>query len=99
MSPLKALWLILTIACERSSRLASESFDRDLTLTERLAMRGHELVCRSCRRFHRQLVALREAIRRRRSLASAGLPESLSAEARRRIMQSLNAAWNGGSPP
>jgi hypothetical protein len=98
MSPLKALWLILTIACEPSSRLASESFDRDLSLTERLAMRGHELVCRSCRRFHRQLVALREAIRRR-SLASAGLPESLSAEARRRIIQSLNAAWNGGSPP
>ena len=56
------LKLILTIRCERASQLASESFERRLELHERLALRGHQFVCWSCRKFASHLRVLRDTM-------------------------------------
>lgn len=92
MSILKAIWQILTIRCDRSSHLASESLDRELTRAERWAMKLHEFVCKSCRRCHRQLIQLREAAQRRKQSAAEAEPASLSAAQRARMIESLRRA-------
>ena len=53
---------ILTLQCEEASILASRELDEPLSLAECLAVRGHTLVCRSCRRFRHQLWLLRTAM-------------------------------------
>ncbi len=55
MRLLNALFLILTLNCEQSSRLVSDALDRDLSWSERLAVRSHHLCCRSCRRLAKQI--------------------------------------------
>ena len=55
--------LILTLHCDEASRLTSESFERRLDFHERVAMRFHVVLCRSCRRFRKQLELLHEAFR------------------------------------
>ncbi len=63
MGLFQAIKLILTLKCEQSARLVSDSLDRELGLAERWAVRGHHLGCRSCRRLRQQLLALNEAAR------------------------------------
>ena len=52
------------LRCKDATRLASEQFDRALTLRERLALRGHLLICTGCARFARQLDFMRRALGR-----------------------------------
>jgi hypothetical protein len=83
--------MILTLSCDESSHLLSDSSDRRLNRVERLALRLHLVTCRNCRRFRRQLQLFREAIDR---LVDGTVPESpaaasLSPEARRRIEDAL----------
>jgi len=61
---LKSIRLILTLKCEESTRLVSESRDRDLPFAERWAVRLHAIGCRSCRRYAKQLRLLSTALRR-----------------------------------
>ena len=84
----KALKLLLTLHCDESSRLVSESLDRDLTFVERWAVRLHRIGCVSCRRLLRQLQLIREAAR------TAGKPQlfgnqQLPDVARQRIIQAI----------
>jgi hypothetical protein len=88
MNILRAIKLIFTLHCEESSRLVSESLDRQLSFSERLAVRLHRIGCWSCRRLAQQLKFIREAAR------SAGKPElfgsqTLSDEARLRIVEAI----------
>lgn len=55
--------LILTLRCEQSTHIVSESLDRDLSAVERWAVRLHYISCWSCRRFGKQIRHLREALR------------------------------------
>ena len=90
---------LLTLRCEESSLLASQETDEPLGTSDRLALWGHVLVCRSCRRFRRQLRRIGEAYRRREAHrtepGSAG--EGLSPESRRRIAEALRRVANSGS--
>ena len=97
MSWLKSAWFILTLKCDQSTRLASESLDRDLSWTERAAMRLHKMICRYCRRFYRQIVGLREAARMRQDQAAHLSGETLSSQARARIVDVLNRAEDAES--
>jgi hypothetical protein len=49
--------------CKEVHALVSEGMDRDLSLSERLRLRVHLLMCVACRRFGRQMVLLRGAMR------------------------------------
>ena len=90
MSSWSTIRRILTLSCDESTRLVSESLDRDLPVGERLAVRLHAVGCLSCRRFARQLRFLRAALRHRDAETAAdGAPVTLSPEARERIHQLL----------
>ena len=94
MSRLRAIWRLLNTPCEGMSRLASESFDRDLGRLERFALRSHLLYCAACRRYRRQLEVLRYAMRRlaRDAEADVSLPGPALPEAvRERIKQALKS--------
>ena len=78
--------------CKDVSQKFSESMDRKLPLYDRIFIRFHQLMCRYCSRFRRQLLLLRELSR---SDNIAGMPQDFSAglslEARERIKASLKA--------
>lgn len=79
--------LILTLKCEHSSRIVSDSLDRDLTTAERWAVRLHYIGCWSCRRFGRQMKQLREAFQSYPKRTTD--VDSLSDAAVERIRQSI----------
>ncbi len=57
-------WLqILNLHCREASALTSQALDAPLALPERLALRGHLLVCGPCRRFQKHLLILRDLLR------------------------------------
>ena len=84
MSVLRALHLLLTLRCIDSTRLTSDGFERDLTNVERWAVRLHQISCRPCRRFRRQLAFLHQS-----ALQRCQLIFPLSAAARQRISQRI----------
>ena len=86
---LKGILQILTLRCEEADRLMSDSLDRRLTWVELVALKGHVACCRGCRRARRQLVILRQTMRKSLDIASAASDEVLSHEARDRIRQAL----------
>jgi predicted anti-sigma-YlaC factor YlaD len=92
---------ILTLKCEGASSLTSRELDEPLSVPELLAVRGHLLVCRSCRRFRRQLLFLRLAVQRQNArLEQAGAEQdALSPEARVRIERVLTEADAGRERP
>lgn len=92
---LSSLRLILTLDCEQSSRIVSESLDRHLTLSERWAVRFHYIGCWSCRRFRKQVEFLREAVQKADELPIVELEMpaasvGLSDEARQRILDQFS---------
>lgn len=50
--------------CREATRLCSEQRDRPLTLSERIALRLHTLICAHCANFHKQLDFLSLTARR-----------------------------------
>ena len=64
---------ILTLTCDESTRLMSDSLDTELPYGERLAFRLHSVICLHCRRFSRQIRFLRVAMKR---LAADAMDES-----------------------
>ena len=80
-----AVVLILTLKCEHSTRIVSESFDRDLSFAECWAVRLHYIGCWSCRRFGKQMKQMRDAVRKRMPHADA----TLSPEALKRIEDAI----------
>lgn len=50
--------------CRQITQLLSEGMDRPLTLTERLRLRFHLLLCSGCANFARQMQVLRNVARR-----------------------------------
>ena len=101
MSLPRDLVRILTIRCEEASSLTSRELDEPLGRAETLALRGHTLVCRSCRRLRRQLQFLQDAIRRRAAEPDgdgAGR-DGLSPEARDRIGAAIMAGFGRGRGP
>jgi len=49
------------LSCKDIAQLASESYDRPLTLGERFSIRLHVMLCRMCSRYLAQLKFLRRA--------------------------------------
>ena len=91
---LSSLRLILTLDCEQSSRIVSESLDRHLAWSERWAVRHHYIGCWSCRRFRKQIQFLREAVQKADELpiVELDMPSGsggLSEAARQRILDQL----------
>jgi predicted anti-sigma-YlaC factor YlaD len=94
MKSIDNLLHILTLRCEAASELSSRELDESLGVLDRVALRGHLLVCGSCRRFRAQIRLIRRAIRHHaRVLDQAGPDDwALSREARTRIAFAIREA-------
>lgn len=51
------------LKCKEVTHLLSEAQDRELSVTEKLPLRMHLLICQGCRNFKQQMTFLREACR------------------------------------
>ena len=80
--------------CAAMSRLASRSLEQPPSLRKRLKMRLHYLICAWCERYFQQLTFLHEVAPHFEEHAATLPGRDLSAEARRRIMQSLQGVEN-----
>lgn len=61
---LKEIGRLLTLTCEEVAALVSESFDRELPRSLRLAVGLHQVYCVACRRYRRQVAFLGRAMAR-----------------------------------
>ncbi len=81
------------ISCKRAAELLSESFEHELSLPKKIALKTHLAVCRTCVYCYRQLKGLR-AIFRGYDKAVTELPppscSCLSDGAKKRIKHTLN---------
>jgi len=69
-------------SCKQISGMISESMDRKLSLSQRMGIRFHLMMCKLCTRYQKQLLFIREALR---PSTSSGL----SSEGRNRIRKNL----------
>ena len=79
--------------CKEASQLMSDRFDRELSLTERLRLRLHLLICGMCRNYASNLSLLNRmfaTIRKRADEQGTCLPE----KARQRIEENLIRAMH-----
>lgn len=99
MSILSNIRMILSLSCNESSRLLSDGLDRQLSLTERIALRGHLFACRRCRRFRNILQHLRATTQHLTTptVADENVLPPLSPEARARLTEALTRAQSEGS--
>lgn len=80
------------LSCKDVTQLISRSMDASLPIGERIGVRIHLLMCKFCSRYERQLLLIRETLRRfvaDESRQDRPPEESLSSEARERIRKSL----------
>jgi len=80
------------LSCKDVTKLVSESMDRSLPFGKRIGVRLHLLICKFCARYERQLLLVRETVRRLAATVEApGEPsgETLSEEAKERIRKSI----------
>lgn len=80
------------LSCKDATKLLSEAMDRTLPLGKRIGVRLHLVFCKWCARYERQLLLIRETVRRLAATMEApGEPsrETLSVEARERIRESM----------
>ncbi|MEM8681261.1 MAG: zf-HC2 domain-containing protein [Planctomycetota bacterium] len=96
MKLFRAIKLILTLRCEESSRLVSEALDRDLSFSERWAVRLHRMVCASCHRLKHQFDLIRQAAGKTAD-ADPPLTHHLSADSRAKILEAVRG--NDGERP
>jgi hypothetical protein len=87
--------MILSLSCEEASHLTSDALDRELSRSERWALRLHVLICSGCRRLKQQLDVMRAVLSKspdslHRSM-SGQLPE-LSTERKEHIKHLLREA-------
>ena len=89
-----ALKMILTLRCEDSIRILSESRDGQVTWVERWAYRLHLIGCVPCRRFRRQIDFIRRAARLRGAAEPLppGTSVELSPKMRDQILAKIRAA-------
>lgn len=77
--------------CKQTSQLVSQSLDRRLTLQERFAVRLHLWICKYCKRFSQQLLALRVGMQRMTKLIEEDTQLHMPSESKARIAKSLES--------
>ncbi len=80
------------LSCKQVSQLVSESLDRDLSFRQRVGVRLHLMMCGMCRAYEKQMLLLRKIAQIYGKQAAAGeaSEQHLSAEARKRMKQTLS---------
>ena len=76
---IQRLKFILTLRCDRASRLMSDAQDRQLRWFEWLALKGHLLACRVCPAVGKQFRLISRASHEKQPTMSASGKSSLKA--------------------
>ncbi|MDB2686861.1 hypothetical protein N9Y42_06585 [Mariniblastus sp.] len=83
--------MILTLDCEGSARLTSESIDRPLNWAERTAVSAHRMICSKSRRLNRQLLEMHKAFQEQNAFEPGNdAMEGLSPDAKSRIRSAIS---------
>jgi anti-sigma factor RsiW len=53
----------MNLSCKQASRLMSQAADRELSSSERAALKAHLAICKACRVASEQMQQLRRALR------------------------------------
>jgi hypothetical protein len=80
------------LSCKDVTQLLSEAMDRSLPPGKRIGVRLHLLICKFCARYERQLLLIRETVRRLAAMEDTHGPltgEPLSEGAKERIRNAL----------
>ena len=77
------------LTCKQASQLLSQSLDRNLSWQERLTLRLHLFICKYCKRFGQQLLALRVALKRMGENVENDINITLTAETKARIAKAM----------
>ncbi|HEX5539542.1 MAG TPA: zf-HC2 domain-containing protein [Methylophilaceae bacterium] len=80
------------LSCKQASQLVSQSFDRPISVRERLALGFHLMICKFCRRFARQLLQISRAIHSLTRHMEQDESLQLSPQAKQRIVESLESS-------
>ncbi len=88
---IKAAARELSPNCRQAVRAQSDALERPPTLTTRLGLRLHLLMCKWCRRYGQQIRFLRTATHEHGDEFTATVPQKLSSEARERMKQKLQS--------
>ena len=82
----------LSPSCKEAARLQSIALDRTLTPFERFGLRNHQMFCKWCRVYGKQIKFLRSVAEEHVSNeAQHSQPSVLSSEARERIKRNLQS--------
>jgi predicted anti-sigma-YlaC factor YlaD len=77
------------LTCNQASQLISQSLDCPLTLTKRIQLRLHLVICDACRHFKKQVTLLQAALIRLREHTESDPSITLPEAAKNRIRQQL----------
>ena len=88
-----SLFRILTLNCRDASALASDAEEAALPKREGIALRLHQLICRSCRRFGRHLKQLRSGVSALRQTEKFGMTSGAADRIKKALQErSMGAA-------
>lgn len=77
--------------CKQTSQLVSQSLDRRLTLKERFAVRIHLWICKYCKRFSQQLLAMRSGLQGMTKSMEEDTQLHMPSESKARIAKALES--------
>ena len=86
---IKAATRALAPNCREAARLQSDLLERPATLTARIGLRLHLLMCQWCRRYGQQIRFLRTAAQANDDAFTEAAPQKLSEAARERMKRQL----------
>ena len=78
------------LSCKQATELISAKQDRKLTLSERLGMALHLMICHLCRKYKRQIDFITDAARRLYDATDNDF--KLTDSGRRRIQDAINGS-------
>lgn len=76
--------------CKQASELISQSLDERLSWSSRISLNFHLLMCKYCKRFSKQMIAMKTAINGLRNTIEENESIQLSPGAKDRIMKKIN---------
>ena len=88
---IKSIKRVLLPNCREAVRAQSDLLDRPATLSVRLGLWLHLLLCKWCKRYGQQIRFLRTAAQNHCDECTEAAPQKLSANARERIKEQLRA--------
>lgn len=77
--------------CKQISQLVSQSLDRRLTRQERFSIKLHLWMCRYCRRFSKQLTAIRLGLKRMTQSIEENTSLHMSSDSKARIAKAIES--------